>query len=159
MSSKCLAVLGVLTIASVAECRPIKLWTYADLVSASDVVVVATPTSTRRTERVVPPTIGTATAGPLDGPRTPIPYREVVTTFRVDWCLKGRLEPARTLDLHHYAFDSEPSIRVNTPHFVTFDVQDEASYLMFLVRADSTLVPTGGLDAAMCIWRLDRPRK
>ena len=146
--------LAGLALADVAAARAVKLWTYREMNSLSDLVVIATPKASQRTSNLVQLSKYEHKVDDK-GNLTDILYREVVTTFHIEACVRGVADSAAVLRLRHYAYDEEPKIHVNSPDFATFDVRERSSYLLVLVKADIMFVPvTGQMDAAKGIRKL-----
>ena len=109
------------------------LWSFGELHSASDLVVVAALGLTRDTGH------GTTILG--------VPMVELNTEFRVALVVKGSA-PAGTIVLLHYRLDEE-RIRggiANGPHWLDWTGNRAATeYLLFLKRgAGGSFVPTSG---------------
>ena len=110
--------------------REFQLWSYQDLLDKSDLVVIATPTTSGDTkEQINLPTVG------------PVIGRE--TVFRISAVLKGD-RTLKNLVFHHYReVDTGP--KKNSPALVAFDPTQKSEYLLFLVReADGRYAPTTG---------------
>ncbi len=90
--------LGVafLSLLCVAEARPVRWWTPAELCERSDVVVLASPTSVRRTKR----------RGQIQLPgNAPLPVVTYEATLSVKHAIKG--EELKQIEFHYSALDTK----------------------------------------------------
>lgn len=133
-----ITVLFILLSTAIVGARLISHMSYQELLDKSDLVVIATPTSTNDTkERIGLPGL---VAQPVVGVETKF---EVSAVFKGDKALKD-------LVLHHYRADA---ITVsNGPNLVSFDPEKKRTFLLFLVReTDGRYAPAfGQLDPGFC---------
>jgi hypothetical protein len=121
----------LLATAAIVRARAMESWSYQQLLDKSDLVVIATPSTTNDTKEhidlpgfVEQPVIG------------------VETKFRVSAVLKGD-KALKDLVLHHYRANAVELI--NGPALVSFDPTKKRSFLIFLIReADGRYAPTSG---------------
>jgi hypothetical protein len=123
-----LALLAGACCALPAFARPVPFRTYEQLTNESDLVVIASPISSRETtERVDLPYVS---------PRQPA--IGVETTFEVATVLKGELRNApagkKTLVFHHLRLRKNDQPIPNGPGLVEFEPGSRKQYLMFLRR-------------------------
>jgi hypothetical protein len=111
------------------------LWTFEELKSKSDVIVIAKRGDTRET--------GVHTLFTELTP--PYPVVELNTTFTALSVLKGTLHGTRIV-LRHYRRDGTRSSGaiVNAPAELNFGEDPTAAYLLFLKRSKGVLQPTSG---------------
>jgi hypothetical protein len=111
-------------------------WTFNELRSKSDLIVIA--------ERIA--TINTGIKTEFTELRPPFPVVELNTDFKVLSALKGT--PLRaTLVLRHYRRDTDrlPALALNAPLGLDFSSGPTTVYLLFLKReSDDLYAPTSG---------------
>ena len=114
----------------VVDARVVRRWLDAELFEKADLVVVATPTLTKETQRN------------LDHPDRPgQPVIGVETEFAVTAVLKG----AQTEMVLLYHFRADRMELPNAPTFVSFDPAKKQSFRLFLIRrADGRYAPVAG---------------
>jgi len=131
-----------LLLASQADARIRRSWTYLELLSVADAVVIAVPVAVEVLEEVSPlPDIATQLP---DGRKEPVRGRGINTSFEIVSILRG--EPlARWLILHHYQRAEAVASAINGPGLVRFDPSRSNRYLMFLKKeSDVRFVPASG---------------
>ena len=137
--------------ASTLAARGVRIWSYQELLDKSDVVVIATPTTTSDTNEHIdlPGFTGEHVLG-------------VDTKFSVSAVLKGD-QAAKEIVLHHYRAAEGPNVAhvVNGPTYVAFLPADnqlliKPAYLLFLAREDDgRFAPVvGQTDPALAIRKL-----
>ena len=126
------AVVFLLSI-NVVSARLMGSWTYQQLLDKSDLVVIATPTSTIDTKEEID----------LPG-YAAMRATGVETHFQISAVLKGE-KNLKDFTLHHYR-GSKPDIAYqNAPHLLSFDPSKKHPYILFLIReADGRYAPTSG---------------
>ena len=118
-----LAVILVIALGlGVASARGMRSWSYKELVEASDVIAIITPSKTllRKEKAPLPDMTG------VEGQR-------VETEFTVVVMLKGSLTDPKHLLLHHYK-DIRTGGIANGPLLVAFDPKEKFQYLAFLKK-------------------------
>ena len=130
----------VLATSLVAQARLIKHWTDQELFEKSDLVLIATPTTSSDTlERIDLPGL---TAQKVIG---------VETAFAVSAIVKGDKE-MKDFILHHYRADEERTgIVANGPRMIAFKPEEKRKFLLYLIKeADGRYAPTvGQVDPGM----------
>lgn len=121
----------VLATSLVAQARIIQHWSDQELLEKSDLVVIATPTTSADTQE-----------------RTDLPgflalhVIGVETGFAISAVVKGD-KALKNFVLHHYRADGDPSFR--GPNFIAFKPDEKRKFLLFLKReADGRYAPTVG---------------
>jgi hypothetical protein len=113
--------------------RLMQSWSYQELFTKSDVVVIAKPRAATRdtTERSTLRDIA-------------VPVIGVATEFQTLLVLKGRTR--ERFSLHHYRLREPDLAFVNGPSLISFDPKkDHRRYLLFLVReSDGRFAPVAG---------------
>lgn len=119
----------VFSLASIANSRASRIWTYQQLRDGSDLVVVAHPLEVRYLdEKYVLPGISRM---PSKGNDVQYHAQGVETIFEVLTTLKGA--ELQSVVLHHYKkADNDPEI--NGPSFMEFDSKACDKYLLFLKK-------------------------
>jgi hypothetical protein len=114
--------------------RLMKDWTYEELFSKSDFVVIAEPISATR---------DTDERTNLEGIAPPTPVIGVATDFKTLLVLKGQKQDRFVL--HHYRLAKPDVPLINGPQLVTFGATEYPVYLLFLVRErDGRFAPVDG---------------
>jgi hypothetical protein len=114
--------------------RLMKDWTYEELFSKSDFVVIAEPISATR---------DTDERTNLEGIAPPTPVIGVATDFKTLLVLKGQKQDRFVL--HHYRLAKPDVPLINGPQLVTFGPTEYPAYLLFLVRErDGRFAPVDG---------------
>jgi len=128
-----LATLILLLTTTLTSARPVRIWTYQELTTASDLVVIATCTATADTKEEV------------NLPEMPsLRVTGVETKFTILTVFKGDAK-LKDLTLHHYRLTKNDIPIVNGPMFANFDPKDTKPCLLFLIRQpDGRYTPTGG---------------
>src|SRR5512144_2939596 len=129
----CVAALLVST--SFAPARAVRVWSHQELLDASDLAVIATPTASNDTKEQIalPGFVGQRVIG-------------VETRFTVSGVLKGD-KAIKDFGLHYYRPVPGAAIVANGPTFVHFTVSEKPSsprrtYILFLHReADGRYAP------------------
>src|SRR5436190_11682875 len=129
-----IAVLLAVLVASLAQARLMRTWTYRELYDQADVVVIAKPTATQDTEeRATLPNIA--------------PDVHVVglsTEFEISVVMKGEKDLKKTT-LHHYRLVDPKQMLLNGPMLASFEPNQQTRYLLFLHReADGRYSPVSG---------------
>jgi hypothetical protein len=110
----------LLALATLGQARPVAVWTYKELAAQADLIVIATPISSRDTREKT------------QIPVLKIPAIGVETKFEVLAVLKGRK------DLKTFAFfhlrEARPAKVPNGPMLVAFDLKGKRRFLLFLKR-------------------------
>ncbi len=127
-------VLLILAAALLAQARSVRSWSYQALYDQSDLVVIATPISTKATaERTTLPNLS--------------PEIHVIglsTEFDISLVLKGE-KNAKKATLHHYRLADPKQVLGNGPCLASFDSKQRPRYLLFLNReADGRYSPASG---------------
>jgi hypothetical protein len=134
-----------------AQARPVRQFTYADLVAESDVVVIATALSTDADK-------DREFDEEMRGDEEEVEC--VITSFRVNGIINGNVKGER-LSVVHYRFKPEQRPIVNAPQLVRFENEGQVNgedkrtgkplrapppeYLLFLkATKDGKFVPTTG---------------
>jgi hypothetical protein len=129
-----LTIVLILATSLVAQARLIRNWSDQELFDQSDLVVIATPTTSADTKERV------------DLPGFPAqPVIGVETAFAVSAVVKGDKE-LKNVILHHYRANEERSGPVaNEPILIAFKPEEKRKFLLFLKReADGRYAPTVG---------------
>jgi hypothetical protein len=116
--------------------RLMKDWTWEELFSKSDFVVIAEPISD---------THDTDERTNLEGIAPPLPVIGVATDFKTIFVLKG--QKLDRFVLHHYRLPKSDVAPINGPALVAFNPKplDWPAYLLFLVRErDGRFAPVDG---------------
>lgn len=138
-----LAFLTLVSVAAVGEARPVRAWTYQELVKESDLVVIATPISSRdlNGEVEVPNVMQRDAAGTLK----PVMAVGVETKFEVQVVLKGEKQDLKDFVVYYLREPDKQPAAPNGPMFATFNLKQPTRYLLFLKRdADGRYVSTTG---------------
>ena len=125
--------------------REHEFWSYDRLAKEADLIVIATPVSTRDTaERTTLPGIEHIDANKV---RSLIPAIGVETTFTTLAVLKGDAKITK-LVFHHFR-EAAPKLSVNDPGLVAFDPKEKKRFLLSLKReSDGRYAPlTGQTDS------------
>jgi hypothetical protein len=134
-----IAVVCCIILSAVAAARPVRVWTYEELLKESDVVAIVKVTKVVETDI------------PLAGYGEPKQYQSKRASAVVGLMLKGKSQSLLAFDFFTYA----PSVSSppNGAMFVDLSKADRAHYLVFLKRLDDgTLAPVSGhFDAQMSI--------
>src|SRR5688572_16035490 len=126
-----LCLLFALLFARPAEARICRSWTYAELLSAADAVVIAVPTRVEVLEELFPlPDIATQMP---DGKKEPVWGKGINSSFEILTILRGQVS-ARCLILHHYQRAEHVASEITGPGLVRFDPPLGKRYLMFLKK-------------------------
>jgi len=139
------AIALILFLPSTSDARLIETYTYQELVTASDLVVIATPKATADTKE----------EANLPGMNW-LRVTGVETRFTLLTTLKGD-EKLKDITLHHYRVTKTDMKIENRPHLVAFDPAARQTYLLFLTRQpDGRYAPAGGQTdpASHSIWLL-----
>jgi hypothetical protein len=128
-----------LVLSTPAFARPVRVWTYDDLLKEADVVAIVKVTKVAETDV------------PLAGHGDPKQYQGKRADAIVGLMLKGEGRPSLAFDVFRYAPDT--SSPPNGALFADVSKADTAHYLVFLKRQDDgTLVPVSGhYDAQVSI--------
>ncbi|MGA2544518.1 MAG: hypothetical protein ABSG78_23455 [Verrucomicrobiota bacterium] len=131
----------LLVSAGIVGARPVRLFSYQELLDKSDLIVIAKPVSTQeKADQAVSP------------PMWPESFVGLSTEFDVSLVVKGD-NSLKKIVLHHYRFakpeDDDP---VDGLHLVSFDPAKKKSYLLFLKKeADGRFAPINGQqDPGLC---------
>src|SRR3954454_4619753 len=90
----------LIAVSSLADARPVRNWSYEELLAESDVVVIATPTASQDLKE--PAVVPNVVQAGEDGKSKPVPAIGVETTFEVQAVLKGeRKDLGKGLTLYH----------------------------------------------------------
>jgi hypothetical protein len=130
--------------------RLMKDWTYEELFSKSDFVVIAEPISA---------THDTDERTNLEGIAPPTPVIGVATDFKTLLVLKGQKQDRFVL--HHYRLAKPDVPLINGPQLVAFGQTGYPAYLLFLVRErDGRFAPVDGQTdpSLFSVKRLSEPR-
>lgn len=140
-----IAMIFLLVLSNQAQGREVRMLSYQEMLTKSDLVVIANPISktTDTKEEAFLPGISLQEN---DGKQSKIKSIGVETEFAVSAVLKG--DPSlKRFTLHHYR-EAESSRALDGPALVSFDPSDmskRSSYLLFLIReGDGRFAPIGG---------------
>ena len=135
-----LATASLLVAIGIAGARPVRFWSFQELLDKSDLVVIATPTGTNDTKE----------HGGLPGAPS-LPVIGVETRFAASAVLKGD-KALKDFILHHYRYPADAPPVVNGPNLVSFAPGEKRTFLLFLVlEADGRYAPTvGQVDPGLC---------
>ena len=123
---------GFLFLPALGQSSLFRVWTYADLISEADTVVIAIPTDVKESAAIVP-LPGMFTAGG-NGNQGPVKSHEVETAFDVRGVLKGNVSIKKFV-LHHYSLDARGlSVISDGPSLVSFEPKDRRSFILFLKK-------------------------
>jgi len=138
-----LVVLGLSGTATQSQSRITIEQNYQELLERSDLVVIATPTtSTADTKEVT--FFSDLLHVDAEGRQTKVEATGVETRFECLAILKGNSQ-VKQFVLHHYRETASPRLEADGPLLVSFNPSDHADYLLFLVRErDGRFAPTGG---------------
>ena len=138
---KIVPLLSILLLGTLAYARLHEYWPYDKLTKEADLIVIATPISTRDTaERTTLPDIVSVDANNV---RTSIPAIGVETTFTSLAVLKG--DTNNTTVVFHHMREAEPHPSLNGPGLVAFDPKEKKRFLLFLKReSDGRYAPLTG---------------
>ena len=115
--------------------RPVRVWSYQELYTSSDLVVIAKAVSTKDTRE----------QASLPGIQPDVKVIGVITGLEVQVVFKG--EKTRTkVYLHHYRLADPAMPMTNGPSLVAFDSKKNESYLFFLKQEtpDGPYAPVSG---------------
>jgi len=142
--SLALVLSGVLSVSA----RLVRSWSDAELMKASDLVVVATPLATKDLDET------NSLGWPAGG------FRGVETTFKVFDAVKGMPVNDRIL-LHHYRYDISERSLSRGPDFVSFPQGSTNTLVLYLIKdGTSRYAPVAGQVDSSCSIRplpTDRP--
>jgi hypothetical protein len=128
------AVIGAMLVilcATATLARPVRVWTYAELLKEADVVAIL------RVDRIE------NTGATFEGHGDSKQYQGKRATSIVGLSLKG--SPSRTLTFDFFTYSSPTVIPPNGAMFPDLSKRDKVHYLVFLKKAaDGTLIPVGG---------------
>ena len=138
---KIVPLLSILLLGAAASARLHEYWPYDKLTKEANLIVIATPISTRdTTERTTFPDIVSVDTNNV---RTSIPAIGVETTFTSLAVLKGDTN-ATTIVFHHLR-EAERHLEFNGPGLVAFDPKEKRRFLLFLKReSDGRYAPLTG---------------
>ena len=122
MKSKLLLCLALIAFGVSASARGVRIWSDAELMAASDLVVVGQPIKVKDLDEV-------NSLGWSSLPAT-FQFHGVETTFKVSEVLKGT-PASNQIVLHHYRETARGSVP-NGPDFVEFSPGDTNEYLLYL---------------------------
>lgn len=129
MNSKLLLCLALVAFNLSAHARTVRLWSDAELLAASDLVVVGRPVETKDLNETN--SLGFSSTKVFQSR-----FRGVETTFKVSEVLKGT--PASDqIVLHHYRFETGWGSPPNGPTLVDFMPDDTNEFLLYL-KSDGT---------------------
>lgn len=126
MNSRLLLCLAVVGLNLSASARIGRIWSDAELMKTSDLVVIAQPISTKVLDE-------TNSLGYSSTKSFRSRFRGVETTFKVLDVLKGMPKNDRIV-LHHYRVELEWGSPPNGPHFISFKTGTTNQYLLYLVK-------------------------
>jgi hypothetical protein len=147
---KAVAVMVVIGFCTLALARPVKLWSYEEMLKEAEVVLVATGVGSKD--------MGIAADG---RPESWVPMQ---TTFKPLVVLKGKVEGPCVVEHYRYADKMGAVVVVDGPAFVEFDVTGKTTYLLFLKReANGILTPVTGqmdpIDSVKIVSECQPPRQ
>jgi hypothetical protein len=136
-----LLALSLVLLCTAVFARRHEAWSYDRLAKEADLIVIATPISTRDTaERTTLPGIERVDANKV---RSAIPAIGVETTFTTLAVLKGYAKITKVV--FHHLRETELKISFDGPELVTFDPKEKKSFLLFLKReSDGRYAPLTG---------------
>jgi hypothetical protein len=131
---KVIAAVLMLAVATAAQARIVRMWSYQELYDQSDLVVIAKPTATHDTnEKSI-----------LKDISPNVPVIGVSTEFSVSLVIKGS-KATKFLTMHHYRLANPRPILLNGPALTSFDLTKHRPFLLFLHReADGRYSPASG---------------
>lgn len=137
-----LTLVALVAVAGICHARICPHWTYEQLTEGADLVVIATPTETKDTDKTVFPDIGSVDAA---GNVSPVPAVGIETKFKVLAVLKGD-KNQKDFVLYHLKEVNKPGR--GSAATVSFNPKEQRRYLLFLKHeADGRFVSlTGQVD-------------
>jgi hypothetical protein len=149
------ALLAILCTACLCDARPVRAWSYQDLVKESDLVVIATPVTTQDLKGEVE--VPNMSQVDNDGKRSPVMAVGVETKFQVEVIFKGEKQDLKEFVVYHLRQPDKSVAIPNGPMFAVFNLKIPVpKYLLFLKReADGRYVSvTGQADSSMGVKEL-----
>jgi hypothetical protein len=136
-----LPALSLIFLCTTVFAREHEFWSYDRLAKEADLIVIATPISTRDTaERTTLPGIERVDANKV---RSAIPAIGVETTFTTLAVLKGDAKIAKVV--FHHLREAAPKLSLDGPGLVAFDSKEKKRFLLFLKREpDGRYAPLTG---------------
>lgn len=132
--------LALLFFAPPADARLMRAFSFAELQSLADIVVVAIPTATVELSEHVPlPNIRTVDDA---GKEKPVMGVGLNTQFKILSILKGDAA-LKEITLHHYRLAAE-GLQLNGPGLVSFNPGLRTPWLLYLKRAGDVYEPVSG---------------
>jgi hypothetical protein len=126
MKSKIILCLALIAFNLSANARAVRSWSDAELLKASDLVVVGVPIKVKDLDETN--SLGWSQSESF-WPR----FRGVETTFKVSDVLKGMPANDRVV-LHHYRIEIEWESPANGPDFIGFTPNSTNKYLLYLIK-------------------------
>jgi hypothetical protein len=122
--------------------RITKSWSYREMFDRADLVIVATPISTKDTDERTT----------LQDLRPPVGVVAILTEFKTLLVMKGAKD-IQTFQLHHYRLESEELRETleDGPDLVRIRIEDHSTFLLFLTKeSNGRYAPvTGQTDPAL----------
>lgn len=147
-----LLLLILLLVATPAEARLMRAYSFAELQNLADLIVIAAPTTTTELAEQTPlPNIRTVDAA---GKEAPVMATGLNTHFQILGLLKGEAG-LKAFTLHHYRLTVDGP-QVNGPGLVSFKAQDRAPWLLYLKRVGEVYEPVSGqTDPDISVRKID----
>jgi hypothetical protein len=124
----CVALFALLAVSATCHARLRPYWTYEMLTAGADLVVIATPTETKDTDKTVfPGLVSIGAAGKVSA----VPAVGIETKFKVLAVLKGG-KNLKGFVLYHLREVNKPGR--GSPETVSFAPKEQRRYLLFLKR-------------------------
>jgi hypothetical protein len=136
-----LSAVSLIFLCAAVFAREHEYWPYDRLAKEADLIVIATPISTRDTaERTTLPGIERVDANKV---RSSIPALGVETTFTTLAVLKGDAKITKVV--FHHLREAAPVLSLDGPGLVAFDPKEKRTFVLFLKReADGRFAPLTG---------------
>jgi len=138
------AITFIILVASSVMARPVRSWTYDELLKEADVVAIVEVAKIQNTKTK------------LEGHGDPKQYQGKQATVVVGLSVKG--EKLRTFEFHFFTYSTPNMIPPNGAMFPDLSSAEKSHYLVFLKRnADGVLIPVGGhYDGSVSIRALEK---
>ena len=138
-----IAATSVILFAALAIARPVRVWTYEELLEKADVAAIIQVTKIEKTEAQLE---GHGDAKQFQGKRA---------TGAVGLKLKGKLE--KTIQFDFFTYSSSTAPRANGAMFPDLSKADTAHFLVFLKKtSDGMYMPVSGhYDGSICIRSIE----
>lgn len=138
-----IAATSVMLFVTFAMARPVRIWTYEELLEKADVAAIIQVTKIEKTE------------ARLAGHGDPRQFQGKRATATVGLRLKGK--PGQTIQFDFFTYSSSTAPRANGAMFPDLSKADKAHYLVFLKKtSDGMYMPVSGhYDGRICIRNIE----